>query len=161
MADRDRDETGKARNRRPRDALGRPLPHGSVGMPRIPEDLKLTASESISYAQQLLDQDLAFHAHEVLEAAWKRAPEEERALWQGLAQLAVGVTHIQRGNMLGARNVLGRAAERLSVTDNPAPYGVNTAGLIDHLRLLIRDLQTGIESAGERRRPRLRRSEDG
>ena len=37
--DRDRDEDGRARNSRPRDELGRPLPIGSVGVERIPEDI--------------------------------------------------------------------------------------------------------------------------
>ena len=30
-SDRDRDAEGRARNARPRDALGRPLPYGAVG----------------------------------------------------------------------------------------------------------------------------------
>jgi len=81
MAQRDRDEEGNARNARPRDALGRPLPHGSEGAPRIPDDLDLPPAESLSYAQHLLDRGLAFNAHEVLEAAWKNGPAEERALW--------------------------------------------------------------------------------
>ena len=38
-----------------------------------------------------------FHAHEVLEAFWKAAPPAERDFWQGLAQLAVGLTHARRG----------------------------------------------------------------
>ncbi|MFZ0835609.1 MAG: DUF309 domain-containing protein, partial [Mycobacterium sp.] len=102
MAQRDRDEAGSARNARPRDALGRPLPRGSQGVPRIPDDLDLPPHESLSYAQELLGRGLAFNAHEVLEAAWKNGPADERTLWQGLAQLAVGFTHVQRGNVAGA-----------------------------------------------------------
>ena len=41
-----------------------------------------------------------FHAHEALEAMWKCSPANERDLWQGLAQLAVGATHAARGNEL-------------------------------------------------------------
>jgi hypothetical protein len=44
-------------------------------------------------AQRLLDSGRPFEAHELLEAAWKRAPAAERSLWQALAQLAVGLTH--------------------------------------------------------------------
>jgi hypothetical protein len=87
MAERDRDESGRPRSTRPRDALGRPLPRGSQGIPPIPDDLELTPAETLRYAQDLLDQGLAFNAHEVLEAAWKNGPEDERMLWQGLAQL--------------------------------------------------------------------------
>ncbi|MCZ9345950.1 DUF309 domain-containing protein, partial [Streptomyces sp. TRM76130] len=35
--DRDRDDEGRARNARPRDGLGRPLPYGADGVPRQPE----------------------------------------------------------------------------------------------------------------------------
>ena len=77
MAERDRDESGRPRNARPRDALGRLLPPGSEGVPRIPDDLELSPSESLAYAQDLLNQGLAFNAHEVLEAAWKNRPDDE------------------------------------------------------------------------------------
>src|SRR5882757_7251989 len=93
VAERDRHESGRPRSPRPRDALGRPLPRGSEGIPRIPDDLELAPAETLRYAQDLLDQGLAFNAHEVLEAAWKNGPDDERMLWQGLAQLAVGITH--------------------------------------------------------------------
>ena len=142
MAQRDRDESGTARNARPRDALGRPLPRGSAGMPRIPDDLDLPPAESLSYAQDLLDRGLAFNAHEVLEAAWKNGPSDERNLWQGLAQLAVGITHVQRGNVTGARALLDRAAARLA-DSRPAPHGIDVDGLVAYARALIADLETG------------------
>lgn len=110
MTERDRDESGRPRSARPRDALGRPLPPGSQGVPRIPDDLVLAPAETLAYAQELLDRGLAFNAHEVLEAAWKNGPAEEQALWQGLTQLAVGITHAQRGNVKGATTLLSRAA---------------------------------------------------
>ena len=73
---RDRDESGRPRNARPRDALGRPLPFNSTaGIPRIPDDLRLSAAETLSYAKDLLNDGLAFHAHEVFEAAWKNGPK--------------------------------------------------------------------------------------
>ncbi|BBY82198.1 DUF309 domain-containing protein [Mycolicibacterium pulveris] len=155
MAERDRDESGKARSSRPRDALGRPLPHGSEGVPRIPDDLELSPSESLRYAQQLLNDGLAFNAHEVLEAAWKNAPDEERSMWQGLAQLAVGITHIQRGNTVGAATVLSRAAERMADRSEAAPHGIDVDGLIAHARALIDDLDSDAAIAAPRLRPRL------
>jgi hypothetical protein len=99
---RDRDDSGRPRNARPRDRLGRPLPRGSQGgVEGVPDDLDLPPAQTLAYAQLLLDDGLAFNAHEVLEAAWKHRPDDERDLWQGLAQLAVGVTHVQRGNVVG------------------------------------------------------------
>jgi uncharacterized protein len=155
MAKRDRDEAGRPRSARPRDSLGRPLPPGSAGIPRIPDDLELAPAETLAYAQELLDRGLAFNAHEVLEAAWKNGPAEERMLWQGLAQLAVGITHVQRGNVKGAVSLLGSASARLSHDDRPAPYGVDDAGLVDFADALIDDLKAGDDIPSERLRPRL------
>ena len=155
MAKRDRDEGGRPRSARPRDSLGRPLPPGSAGTPRIPDDLELAPAETLAYAQELLDRGLAFNAHEVLEAAWKNGPAEERMLWQGLAQLAVGITHVQRGNVKGAVSLLGSASARLSHDDRPAPYGVDDAGLVDFADALVDDLKAGDDIPSERLRPRL------
>lgn len=129
-AERDRDDAGRPRSTRPRDALGRPLPYGSEGVARIPDDLELSPAETLSYAQDLLDRGQAFSAHEVLEAAWKNGPGDERTLWQGLAQLAVGITHVQRGNRTGAAALLRRASARLALVDRPAPYDVDVTGLV-------------------------------
>ena len=156
MVDRDRDEFGNARNSRPRDALGRPLPHGSQGVARIPDDLDLSPADSLTYAQELLDRGLAFNAHEVLEAAWKSAPDDERGMWQGLAQLAVGITHIQRGNAAGAAGVLARAADHLDDVGHPARHGVDVDRLIMLTRELVGDLKLNIDIGAERLRPRLR-----
>ena len=49
----------------------------------------------------------------MLEASWKQAPAGERELWRGLAQVAVGLTHVQRGNARGAVALLRRGAERV------------------------------------------------
>ena len=154
MAERDRDEAGRPRNTRPRDAMGRPLPPGSEGIPRIPDELELTPAATLAYAQDLLDRGLAFNAHEVLEAAWKNGPDDERLLWQGLAQLAVGITHVQRGNLKGALTVLRRASGRLADNQVP-PYGIDTAGLAGWASAMIDDLAAGAEIAEQRLMPRL------
>ncbi|OLT20767.1 hypothetical protein BJF78_09090 [Pseudonocardia sp. CNS-139] len=126
---RDRDAAGRARNARPRDAAGRPLPHGAAGVERVPDDLVLTPDEAVAEAQRLFDAGLPFPAHDVLEAAWKAAPDGERELWRGLAQLAVGLTHAQRGNARGAVALLERAADRIGRWAAPPPAGVDVAGL--------------------------------
>jgi uncharacterized protein len=153
--ERDRDESGRPRSTRPRDALGRPLPRGSQGIAPIPDDLKLPPAETLGYAQELLDRGLAFNAHEVLEAAWKNGPHNERMLWQGLTQLAVGITHIQRGNVNGAITLLRRASTRLAQVDRPAPYAVDADGLVRYADALIHDLDGGAEITPKRLRPRL------
>ena len=128
---RDRDRDGRARNARPRDALGRPLPYGTPGEPRAPEGVVRTPADTLREAQELLDAGRPFHAHEVLEDAWKTGPDDERDLWRGLAQLAVGLTHAARGNGAGAATLLARGARSLS-TAGPvaARHGVDDAGLV-------------------------------
>ncbi|MGE2722948.1 DUF309 domain-containing protein [Mycolicibacterium celeriflavum] len=154
MAERDRDEAGRPRNTRPRDALGRPLAHGSEGVARIPEDLDLPPDETLTYAQELLDDGMAFHAHEVFEAAWKSRPDDERSLWQSLAQLAVGITHVQRGNTKGALGVLRRAHAGLA--GGAVTHGADVSGLVAYAEALIADLEADVAIAPERLRPQLR-----
>jgi hypothetical protein len=110
---RDRDPAGKPRNARPRDALGRPLPRADVGLAMIPDELALAGPDAARLADELLRAGRPFHAHEVLEASWKSAPPDERDLWQGLAQVAVGLTHAHRGNARGAVTLLRRGADRV------------------------------------------------
>lgn len=153
--ERDRDELGRPRSGRPRDELGRPLPPGAQGVPGIPEDLDLSPHDTVSCAQDLLNRGLAFNAHEVFEAAWKNGPAADRMLWQGLAQLAVGITHIQRGNVTGATALLRRAAERLAAAGAPTRYGIDIAGLVIHADALIVDLEAGADIVPERLRPVL------
>lgn len=131
--DRDRDEAGRARSARPRDAYGRPLPRDARGEERVPDDYTAPPEEALAEAQRLLDADRPFHAHEVLEAAWKGAPDPERELWKGLAQMAVGFTHVRRGNAQGAQALLRRAADRIAAYD-PAPHGIATVSLAIHAR---------------------------
>ena len=94
-------------------------------------------------AQQLLDEGRPFHAHEVLEAAWKSAPEQERDLWQGLAQLAVGLTHALRGNRTGATALLNRGAVRISSYASAPPHGIDVDGLLDWTRRATSQLDAG------------------
>jgi hypothetical protein len=141
---RDRDREGRPRNSRPRDALGRPLPRGAAGAERIPDDLSLPPGESLALAQRLLDTGRPFHAHEVLEASWKGAPPPERDLWQGLAQLAVGLTHAGRGNAAGAVALLRRGGRRVAGYATAAPHGIDAAGIARDAE----NLAAGIERHG-------------
>ncbi|WP_062430940.1 DUF309 domain-containing protein [Herbidospora daliensis] len=121
---RDRDAEGRARNARPRDAYGRPLPHGAEGVDRVPDDYAPTAEQAVADGVEMLRLDRPFHAHEIFEGRWKCCPPEERDLWQGLAQICVGLTHLQRGNPRGAETLLERGAERLTPIEGH-PYAIN------------------------------------
>jgi uncharacterized protein len=124
---RDRDATGRPRNARPRDALGRPLGRDAAGEPPPPDEQALAPDAALDLAQQLIDSGRPFRAHEVLEASWKAAPPAERELWQGLAQVAVGLTHAQRGNARGTAALLRRGGQRVAGYAAAPPYGIETA----------------------------------
>jgi hypothetical protein len=128
--DRDRDEQGRARSERPRDGLGRPLPRGAAGVERLVEGVVRTPDETIAEAQRLLDGGMPFHAHEVLEDAWKSGGEADRGLWKGLAQLAVGATHAARGNRNGAITLLRRGAHHIGPYAGTRPHGIDVTGLL-------------------------------
>lgn len=149
MGDRDRDAAGRARQARPRDRLGRPLPYGSLGVEPVSED-PLPPGPTIETARALLAEGRPFSAHEVFEARWKDAPAAERDLWQGLAQLCVGSTHRERGNAVGAGRLWGRALGRLTayrVSGGPA-YGLDLAALTGWLAERLADLTAGDAEAG-------------
>jgi len=144
---RDRDESGRPFNARPRDGLGRPLSHGGEGVERVPEGLALPPRESLTEAQRLM------------EGTWKAAPPSERDLWQGLAQLAVGLTHAMRGNSTGAVSVMTRGRNKISAYADAPPYGIDILGLVAWSNGLIEQLAT--HTAGQSdpfAQPKLRRS---
>lgn len=132
---RDRDPVGRPRQARPRDALGRPLPYGAAGVEPVSEE-PLPPMEALELARSLVKQGRPFAAHEVMEARWKAGPAEERDLWQGLAQLCVGLTHAARGNSVGANRLIDRGAGRLAAYGaggGPA-YGLDLAAVVAWVR---------------------------
>lgn len=169
---RDRDAAGRPRNARPRDALGRPLDPDAVGEARAPEDVTLPPPEAVAAAEAFFADDRPFHAHEVLEGCWKGADGAERDLWQGLAQVAVGLTHARRGNARGAAALLRRGAQRVrryldsaagsadgaAVDGSAAPHGIDARRVVavaeDFADRIGRDGVTGL--APEDLRLRLR-----
>ncbi|MCX5403315.1 DUF309 domain-containing protein [Streptomyces sp. NBC_00335] len=162
MNARDRDGEGRARNARPRDGLGRPLPYGAQGVERQPEGVVRTPGETVVQAQLLLDAGMPFHAHEVFEDAWKSGPDAEAPLWRALAQLAVGLTHSARGNAVGGARLLRRGADALALAGREAaggatafeggpPYGMDLVGLVGWARELAGRVESGaaVDAAAE------------
>ncbi|MER5768124.1 DUF309 domain-containing protein [Streptomyces sp. NPDC001985] len=154
-APRDRDTEGRARSARPRDGLGRPLPYGAPGVERQPEGVVRSPGGTLAEAQALLDEGKPFHAHEVFEDAWKSGPQEERELWRGLAQLAVGLTHAARGNARGGARLLLRGADRIAGFRDP--HGIDVAGLVLWARELVARVEAGAGADARAEAPRLTR----
>ena len=147
---RDRDAAGRARNARPRDELGRPLPKSAAqDGPRIPDDLVISPAEAADLGGRLLAEGRPFHAHEVFEAAWKSVPWQERELWRGLAQVAVGLTHARRGNAGGAIALLRRGAGHVAEFAD-APGEVDAGYVADQATgLALRIERDGLASVPE------------
>ncbi|CAN7583311.1 DUF309 domain-containing protein [Terrabacter sp. LjRoot27] len=134
-SDRDRDGAGRPRQERPRDALGRPLPYGAEGVEPVSEE-PLPPHETLAAAKALVEEGRPFSAHEVLEARWKAGPDDERDLWQGLAQLCVALTHAARGNEVGAHRLLDRGVDRLQqyAAGGGPPYGLDLTAVVSCAR---------------------------
>lgn len=104
----------------------------------------LPPHDAVALARSLVAEGRAFSAHEVLEASWKAAPDAERALWQGLAQVCVGLTHLQRGNAVGAARLLRRGADRL---DGRQPaYGADVPRVRAEALRLADQVEAGAET---------------
>ncbi|HVM27339.1 MAG TPA: DUF309 domain-containing protein [Mycobacteriales bacterium] len=130
-----------SRQLRGRDAAGRPVPAGSPAEVEPVPEVDRSPDEALVLAQDLLDDDRPFWAHDVLEAAWKRAADDERDLWQGLAQVCVGLTHVQRGNRVGAARLLRRGAGRLRGL--PGRHGVDADAVAARADALAADVEQG------------------
>jgi hypothetical protein len=149
-SERDRDAAGRPKNARPRDGLGRPLGRAAVGEPTISDDLHLDPAEILPLAQRLIDDGRPFHAHEVLEAAWKTVPAGERQVWKGLAQIAVGLTHARRGNAQGATALLRRGALAVADYNDVLPAGLNASAVVSSARSIADRIElAGVASVSD------------
>jgi hypothetical protein len=107
----------------------------------------LTPQQAVARADELLLAGRPFHAHEALEDAWKQRPAAERDFWQGLAQIAVGLTHAHRGNARGAVSLLRRGTERAGSYRGDT-YGVDLAAVLRHASMLADTIeQDGLDGA--------------
>lgn len=80
----------------------------------LPDFERLSTDENNRLGMRSFAAGQYFAAHEAWETCWKQAgqaPEAEG--FKGLAQLAAGYVHLQRGNAHGARVLLRRAVGRL------------------------------------------------
>jgi len=121
----------------------------------VPDRLDLPPGEAIELAQRYLDSTKPFHAHEVLEALWKERPAGERDLWQGLAQLAVGLTHLLRGNRKGAAALLRRGAVRIAAYTGD-PHGIAVGQVVASATALAAEIEAAHDVGAEALRLRLR-----
>ena len=116
------------------------MPYGAQGVEPVPEE-PLPPEETLSRARELVEAGRPFAAHEVLEARWKAGPDEERDLWQGLAQVCVAITHAARGNRTGAERLAERAGTKLAAyaATGRGTYGADLDAVMECARRHIGD----------------------
>lgn len=98
-------------------------------------------ADVLRLAQSLVDEGRPFAAHEVFETAWKSADEDTANLWKGLAQIAVGLTHAQRGNASGAVTLLRRGAEYIAAYDGAAPFDIDVRAIVSFAEELADEIE--------------------
>jgi hypothetical protein len=136
---------------RARDAAGRPVPAGSPDAVEPVPEHALPPAQALALARALLAEGRPFFAHDVLEARWKAAPADERDLWQGLAQVCVGLTHLQRGNDVGGVRLLRRGADRLAAwSAGGEAHGVDVPAVVAAAREHADAAEAGREGPGVR-----------
>jgi predicted metal-dependent hydrolase len=99
--------------------------------------------EKLSEGIALINRAQFFEAHEVLEDAWREAPDPEKKFLQGLIQVAVAFHHHSRDNRVGAESLLRRALTNLSA------YPDTFAGVdLQRLRQDLVAWQIALEQSG-------------
>ena len=71
-----------------------------------------------------------YACHDTLEALWIEATEPEKALYQGILQIAVALYHLENSNLRGAMILLGEGTNRLRRLANDNNYGINLGQLL-------------------------------
>ena len=98
-----------------------------------------------------------FEAHEVWEDLWRETTGNLRLFYQGLIQTAVGLHHLSRGNMVGARAQLSKAIAKLDERSGQAT-GIDAGALQHVLRKVLDELD--VASPGQVRIARLKSKHD-
>jgi len=108
----------RAYGTRPRDPFGRPLPRGVPTQLPMEDFDALSSEENHALGIAHFNAGRFFAAHEAWETCWKAtADPEARQFFKGLAQIAAGYVHLQRGNPRGAQTLLRRGAAHLGLTE--------------------------------------------
>lgn len=71
-----------------------------------------------------------YACHDTLEAIWMDANTHERAFYQGILQIAVGLYHLTNLNWQGAAILLGEGSHRLAAYGETYG-GINVTDLVD------------------------------
>jgi predicted metal-dependent hydrolase len=87
-----------------------------------------TQRDDLAEAVELFNGGRYFEAHDVLERLWLVAECDDRVLYQGVLQVAVGMHHAVLGNRKGSDSLLRRGLANLDGLPSMA-LGLDVAGL--------------------------------
>lgn len=116
-------------------------------------------SPAVRRGVRLFNRGRYLAAHQLWEDVWRDAPSEERALLEGLIQLAAGLhLRTRRGATRGAVHLLSQALATLE-DYRPAAHGVDVEALVAEFTAYIdwvRDAQRPYRLVERWRVPRVR-----
>ncbi len=98
-----------------------------------------TVPPEIWRAAALFNAGLFFECHEYLEDVWRATPGPEREFYHGLVQAAAGCYHLEKGNVHGARTLLGKAIAKLEPYA-PTHRALDLAAFLAGLRHVLSSL---------------------
>ncbi|MFN7355285.1 MAG: DUF309 domain-containing protein [Pseudanabaena sp.] len=90
-----------------------------------------------------------YACHDTLEAIWNDAWQSDRAFYQGILQIAVGLYHLQNRNWYGATILLGEGTSRLPAY-LPDYQSIDVEMLLEDSLAILRSVQlSGKEGIGD------------
>jgi predicted metal-dependent hydrolase len=81
-----------------------------------------------------------YNCHDTLETIWNDAWQSDRAFYQGILQIAVGLYHLKNHNWHGAAILLGEGTSRLPEY-LPEYYSIDVESLLEDSLLILRTVQ--------------------
>ena len=81
-----------------------------------------------------------YACHDTLEAIWNDAWQSDRAFYQGILQIAVGLYHLKNQNWHGAAVLLGEGTSRLPAY-LPDYQSIDVETLLEDSLLILRTVQ--------------------
>ncbi len=104
--------------------------------------------EEFWHGVEQFNQGQFYACHDTLEALWIEAAQQQKAFYQGILQIAVGLYHLGNSNWRGAVILLGEGINRLH--PYPSTYSeIDVDELVDRSAALLKALQqAGPESVG-------------
>ena len=82
-----------------------------------------------------------YACHDTLEASWNDSWQSDRAFYQGILQIAVGLYHLQSQNWYGATILLGEGTSRLPAY-LPEYQSIDVENLLEDSLQILRTVQT-------------------